>query len=206
VPLIGRTGTVTQGYVRLQVRQLNLDAARFKFAGAQLCSVTRPEQILAGAETEKAALEAVRAEQQELDVLSNYTPLDQRLPVGKVEMRPLTPQLFGTTSGTIPVQVLVDGKQEASVTVSFRLVRKTPAVVAVRDLPIGTVLCAEDLAIRDRAAVPGPLLISTVDRAIGRQVTSPIKSGATLLNSMLQSATLVKRDTRGPSMPAGRGS
>jgi flagellar basal body P-ring formation protein FlgA len=196
MPLTGRTGTITQGYVRIKIRSLKLDVKRFQFAGAQLCGVTRPEQILSGAEIEKAALEAVRATQQDLDVISNYTPLDQRLPLGKIETRPMTARLFGTTSGTIPVQVLVDGKQEASISVSFRLVKKAPVVVATRDIPAGTVLGTEDIEIQDRAAVAGPLQISTLDQAIGRQVTSPIKSGTTLTNSMLKSATIVKRGAR----------
>ena len=196
MPLTGKTGTITQGFVRIKIRSLKLDMKRFQFAGAQLCSVTRPEQILPGAEIEKAALEAVRATQQDLDVVTNYTPLDQRLPLGKVETRPMSPRLFGTTSGTIPVQILVDGKQEASVSVSFRLVKKAPVVVVTRDVPAGTVLAAEDLEIQDRAAVAGPLLISTLDQAVGRQVTTPIKSGSTLTNSMLKSATIVKRGAR----------
>jgi flagella basal body P-ring formation protein FlgA len=205
LPLTGRSGTITQGFIRLKIRSLKFETNRLQFAGAQLCSVTRPEQVLSGAEIEKAGLDAVRATQQDLDVVTNYTPLDQRLPVGKVETRPMTARLFGTTSGTIPVQVLVDGKLEGTVNVSFRLVRKSPVVVAVRDIPIGTVLAAQDIEIQEKAAVAGPLQISTLDQALGRQVTAPIKSGTTLTNSMLKSATIVKRGARIKLLCRGNG-
>lgn len=196
LPVTGRSSTITPGYVRLKIRQLMLESRRFQFAGAQLCTVTRPEQLFPGSEIEKAALDAVRASQKDLDVLSNYTPLDQHLPLGKVEVHPQAPRLFSSMSGSIPVQVLVDGKPRATVTVSFRLVKKSPVVVALRDIPTGTVLASEDIEVQDRAAVGGAFQVSALDQALGRQVVVPIKSGSTLTASMLKSATIVKRGAR----------
>lgn len=196
VPLVGRSGTITQAYAKIKVRQLQLDPKRLQFGGAQLCTVNRPDQVLAGAEIEKAACEAVRVANADLEVVPSYTPADVRLPVGKVELRPLAPRMLGSNSGSVLVQLLVDHRQVTQVTVNFRLVRRAPVVVAVRDLPAGTVLAAGDVEVQERPAVAGPLQISDPEQALGRQAATPIKAGTTLTNSMLKNATVVKRGTR----------
>jgi flagellar basal body P-ring formation protein FlgA len=81
-------------------------------------------------------------------------------------------------------------------------------VVAVRDLPAGTVLSADDLRVEDRPAQPGRLVLSDLAEAIGQQAALPIRAGAILSASQLKPAILIKRGARirlvckGPSFVA----
>jgi flagella basal body P-ring formation protein FlgA len=113
-----------------------------------------------------------------------------------VTLSPQPAQIFGSDSGTIAVQVLVDRQEAAVVPMSFRLLRSAPAVVAVRDLSPGAVLTAGDLRIEPRSVLPGPLLLSDASLAIGQQVATPIRGGTALTASMVKPAILVRRGAR----------
>src|SRR5207249_9320215 len=118
------------------------------------------------------------------------------LPLGVVQLKPASPQTWGGPSGSVPVQVLVDGQQEASVTVSYRLLRRAPTVVAAHDLSLDAVVTAEDLRLEERPVVPGSQTLSDLSLVVGQQVTAPIKGGTPLTRSMLKPAILIRRGTR----------
>jgi flagella basal body P-ring formation protein FlgA len=195
-PLFGHTRSVTAAYAQIRIRQIGVNPARLLFAGAQLVAVTRPEQVLPGAALAKAACDAVEAANPGSTAQVTFTPGDLRLPEGPVELRPQEARLLGNTSGTLTVRVHVAGREEASATVSFRLLRRAPAVVAARDLLAGTVLSEDNLRVEERPVVPGPLVLGELSLAVGRQVTVPIRGGAALTASMVKAAVLVKRGAR----------
>lgn len=195
-PLSGHSRSVSGEYARIRIRQIGVDTKRLRFAGAELITVTRPDQVLPGSAVEKAAIAAVEAANPGAAARAGYTPGDVRLPLGSVELKPQEPRLAGTASGTIPVQVLVDGRPEATVSVSFRLVRRAPVLVAAHDLQLGSVIAANDVRVEERPVVAGLLLLAEPEQAVGMQVAVPVKAGGTLTASMVKPAVLVKRGAR----------
>lgn len=195
-PLSGRTRTVSAAYARVRLRQLRLGEKAFEFAGPALCTVSRPEQIVPGATIEKAACDAVDAANPGAAAQVSYQSADLHLPVGQVELKPQGVRLLGGTTGTVPVQVLVDGQQQTVVTVNFRLLRRALAVVATRDLRAGSVVSEDDVKVEERPVVSGPLVLGEVSLAVGQQVAIPIKGGTVVTNSMLKPALAVKRGMR----------
>src|SRR5258708_6586467 len=60
-PLFGHSRSVSAAYAKIKVRQAVPDTSRVLFGGPELCTVSRPEQVLPGAAIEKAACDAVEA-------------------------------------------------------------------------------------------------------------------------------------------------
>jgi flagella basal body P-ring formation protein FlgA len=195
-PLSGRTRTVSAAYARVRLRQLRLGENAVTFAGAPLCTVSRPVQIVPGADLQKAACDAVDAVNPGAASQASYTPADLRLPVGAVELKPQGVRLLSATTGTVPVQVLVDGEQQALVTINFRLLRRAAAVVATRDLRPGSVVSEDDVKVEERPVTSGPLVLGVTSLAVGQQVAIPIKGGTVVTSAMLKPALAVKRGMR----------
>lgn len=195
-PLSGRSRTVSAAYARVRLRQLRLGEKAVEFAGPALCTVTRPEQIVPGASVERAACDAVDAANPGTASQASYSPADLHLPVGQVELKPQNVRLLSGTTGTVAVQVLVDGQQQSMVTVNFRLLRRAPAVVATRDLRPGSVVSEDDVKVEERPVMSGPLVLGEASLAVGQQVAVPIKGGTVVTASMLKPALAVKRGMR----------
>lgn len=195
-PVFGGTRQVSAQFVQIRVKQLGIDPKSLLFQGPLLTTVTRPEQILSGSEL--AAVTAKTVEEQNPGVTAQvtFTPGDLRLPTGNVEIKPQGARIFNNTSGSMLLLIHVDGHQEASVTVSFRLLRKAPAVVAVRDLLPGSVVGEDDVKLEERFVQPGPLVLSDLSLAVGQQVATPIKGGTALTSSVLKPALVIRRGTR----------
>lgn len=210
-PLAGRSRGLSTQYVRICIRQLGINPDRLLFDGPALVTVSRPDQPISGRAIAAAACEAVQAGQSGVRAEPSFLPADPRAPVGAVEIRAEAASgLPSPTGGTVsvPVRVLVDGRQEALVNVSVRLQRLALAVVAARDLPVGTVLAEGDLRVEERPVLPGPLAVSDPAQAVGQQLALPIRGGATLSASALRPPVLIKRGARvrlicrGPSFVA----
>ncbi len=195
-PLCGHSWTVTADYARVRIRQAGLDPERMLLRGADLITVSRPDQLLPGAALQKAATDAIAAANPGATVQITFAPGDLHLPVGVVTLSPQPAQMAGSEGGTIAVQVLVDHQEAVVVPLCFRLLRSAPAVVAVRDLPFGTVLTADELRIEPRPVLPGPLLLSDSSLAIGQQAATPIRGGTALTAAMVKPAILVRRGAR----------
>jgi flagella basal body P-ring formation protein FlgA len=195
-PLCGHTRTVSAEYAKIRIRQVGVDVNRLLFRGSDLVAVSRPEQRLAGAELVKAAQTAVESANPGATAEFTFAPRDLRVPVGTMALKTLPVRLAGENSGSVTVQVTVDGQPAAAVPMSFRLLRRAPAVIAARDLPAGTVLTGDDLRVEDRPELPGRLVLSDASQAVGQQSTVPIKGGAILTASQLKPAILIKRGTR----------
>ncbi len=195
-PLRGGSRTVSADYSQVRIRQIGVNPARLQFHGPQLVTVSRPDQVLPGSALQKAACEAVEAANPGAAAQVTFAPADLRLPVGAVQLKAAGDNLVLNNSGSVVVQVLVAGHEEARVPVSFRLARLAPAVVALRDVPAGEVLTDADLRIEPRPAAPGLLVVSDLAQAVGQQAAAPIRSGSVLNASMLKAPLLVRRGMR----------
>ncbi len=194
--LVGRSRIVSLAYVKLRARQVRKDLSAILFAGPSFCTVSRPDQVIRGADIERAACEAVEAANPGAAAQVAFPPADVRAAVGAGELRAQGGRLFGGTSGTVPIQVLVEGREHTTVTVSFRLLRRAPTLVATRDLVVGTILTDADVRVEERPVMPGPLVLSESAAAVGQQVAAPVKGGAVLTGAMIKPAVVVKRGTR----------
>jgi flagella basal body P-ring formation protein FlgA len=166
------------------------------FAGSELTQVTRPDQIVPGQMIEKAACEAVEAANPGTTAQLSYRLADLHLPVGAVQLKPAASQAVSGVSGSVPVQVLVDGRPEASVSVSYRLIRRAPTVVAARDLSMNDLVTGEDLRVEERPVLSGSQVLGEISLAVGQQVTVPVKEGTPLTRSMLKPPILIRRGMR----------
>jgi flagella basal body P-ring formation protein FlgA len=207
-PLSGHTRTISADFAKIRIRQLGIAAERLLVRGTELVVVRRPEQLLAGSELGKVAQAAAESANPGATAEIAFVPRDLSLPVGRVVLLPLAVKLVGESSGSVIIQVLVDGREAASVPMTFRLQRRAPALISTRDLPAGTVLTSDDLRVEDRPVLPGRLILSDASQAIGQEATVPIKAGTTLTASQLKPAILIRRGTRvrlvckGPSFVA----
>jgi flagella basal body P-ring formation protein FlgA len=195
-PLCGHSRMVSAQYAKIRVRQIGVDVNSLVFGGSELVTVTRPDQRVPGDAIEKAACEAVEAANPGTTAQATFRLGDLRLPLGAVQIKPAVAQTSDGVSGSLPVQVLVDGQPEASVTVSYRLLRRAPTVVSVHDLPLNAVVTGEDLRVEERPVLPGPQVLSDLSLVVGQQVTVPIKGGTPVTRSMLKPAILIRRGTR----------
>jgi flagella basal body P-ring formation protein FlgA len=195
-PTFGGTRQVSAQYVKARVQQLGIDLKLVTLDGPLLTTVTRPEQILSGSAMEHAVCEAVEKDNPGVSAQVSYPPTDLRLPVGNVDIKPLNLRVFNNTSGSVMLQINVDSHTEASLTVSFRLLRKAPMVVATRDLLPGSIVGEEDVKLEDRFVQPGPLVLSDVSLALGQQVALPVKGGTPVTSSALRPAFVVRRGMR----------
>lgn len=195
-PVSGSARQVSAQFAKVRIRQVGLDPETVLIQGPLLVTVRRPEQILSGAEIEKSVVAAVEAEHPGAVAQVGFPPSDLKLPVGSVEIKPQAPRVLNGASGTVNVQVLVEGQSERTLNVSFRLLRKAPMLVAVRDLTAGTTLTEADVRIEERPVVPGPLVLSDVSQVLGQQVSIPVKGGSPLNASVVKPALVVKRGTR----------
>jgi flagella basal body P-ring formation protein FlgA len=195
-PLSGRSRSVSAEYAKVRIRQIGVNPNRLLFGGGPLVTVSRPDQVVPGVALVAAAQAAVAASHPEATAQVTFTPADLHLPTGNLELRPQAVRLAGASSGTVAIQVLVGGRQEALPTVSFRLSRHAPVVVALRDLGAGTVLTAADVGVEQRPVSPGPPILGDASLAVGRQAAQPIRTGMAVAPGMLKPAMLVKRGSR----------
>jgi flagella basal body P-ring formation protein FlgA len=195
-PLPGRSRTVSAAYARVRVLQIGVDVTRLQFAGPDQVTVTRAAQAVPGRAFRKAACAAVEAANPGATAQVSLVPADLRLPPGTVTFDTEGEGPVSGPSGAVTVRVLVQGREEARVPISFRLQRLAPVLVAARHVPRGHVLTEADLLVEQRPAVAGPLAMTASAQAVGQELSVPLRAGAPLRESMLRPAVLVKRGAR----------
>ena len=93
-------------------------------------------------------------------------------------------QVYGSVQeGTlfVPVSVEVNGQTVQSSSITFRVHRKEPVLIANRDLEPRDILKPEDVTLRDTDMLPGaPEPVLQVDDAVGKRVTRRVLAGAVL--------------------------
>ena len=122
-------------------------------------------------------------------------PSSITVPAGKIDYR-LKNQIHAGHPGrkSISLVLLVDGKDEGKMRMSGDLHLYDNVVCAGRDLARNTVLSANDLQIesRDISGWRQNFLIDP-EEAVGKQLKTPLKAGAVLLDRFLMAPVLVKR-------------
>ncbi len=195
-PISAYPRTVSADYVKVRVRASGIDTDRILFTGSLSTEVKRLDQTVNGAALEKAVRDAVEQAYPGQSAAIAVAAREIRLPLGSVELKPQVPALTEGSSSTVNVQLLVDGKAEATAALSVRLLRKSPVVVAVRDIPAGTTLTEADIQIEERAVSFGPATYSDPGAVLGQQAYQPIKAGTVLSPTLVRPAMVVKRGSR----------
>ena len=125
---------------------------------------------------------------------------DQSVPLGTVEITPLTPFVNGTYVA-VPLQISVDGRLAKTITAGYRVEQFIHTAVAARDLTPGTLIAAEDLTTA-RVLANGRASVD-VSALIGRKLRAATPRGAqifveqTAVNQLVKAgsgAILVVRD------------
>ena len=205
-PAAGFTTSVSARFSKLRVRVAGIPMSDVEFSGATLIRVTRAAQTIKGERLFQAAAEAVGKLVEHGIPLQVSLPRDVVAPLGEVKL--LVPGLRApqpNRTTTVRVTVTVNGEPVARRTVTLRIVIPAPMLVAVRDLPAGTVLADEDLRIETRPTPVGDLALSQLSQAIGQQTTRAVKAGSPLTRRLVKPAVLVRRNERCQLICTGHG-
>lgn len=121
-------------------------------------------------------------------------PLTLRVSTGGRELEVTPPgQWDAWGAANMALLVRVNGRLERNVPIRVELESLADMVVAARQLPPGTVLAADDLAVRrqDVAAVQGRFVARTED-ALGKKVRTTIRQGMPLRGDLLERVPVIK--------------
>lgn len=122
-------------------------------------------------------------------VVPAYRLADQAVPLGKVELTALAPQVNAAYIA-VPVQISVDGRVSRTVTSGYRVQTYIHTAVAAHDLAPGTLLATGDLTLarvlsNGRPAVP-------VAALVGRKLRAATPSGQEIFVEQTAVNELVK--------------
>jgi flagella basal body P-ring formation protein FlgA len=195
-PLPGLSRIINPGDITVRLRQHHLDIPRVEVALPPGMRISRPGHDIAVDDVTKAALESAKdaiknLPDATLELIGNGSKLV--VPAGKTQI------LAGAWRGsvdvgtlTVPVSVLVDGKPVQSVDLTFRVHRKTVALVARRTIQLHEIIGAEDVMLMPiDAATASASLITTVEESLGKRTTRRILVNAPISMEMIEKAPLV---------------
>jgi flagella basal body P-ring formation protein FlgA len=122
-------------------------------------------------------------------VVPAYRVADQTVPLGRVEITPLTPLVYATYVA-VPLQIAVNGRVAKTITAGYRVQQYVHTAVAAHDLAPGALLAAADLAVARVLSNGRP----TVDVAvlIGRKIRAATARGAQIFVEQTAINELVK--------------
>lgn len=117
-------------------------------------------------------------------------------PGGEIEIRSQE-DFRGIRMGnfSLPVDIYVDGSKQGRLTLSGHAGKQIKMLCAVRDIPKGSVLTADDIRIGERAARNGAScnFLDDPALAIGKKVISQVRAGAVIYEKNLAVPSLVKK-------------
>lgn len=114
---------------------------------------------------------------------------DQAVPLGNVELTPLTPQVYPTYIA-VPVQISVDGRVAKTVTSGYRVQQFIHTAVAAHDLTPGTLLGPDDLTLARVLSNGRPSV--DVASLVGRKIRAATPRGAQIFVEQTSVNMLVK--------------
>jgi len=89
---------------------------------------------------------------------------------------------------------VAEGNRQRQMNVRARLELLRSIVVSARALPLGTIVNPEDVVVKKKWVTRfDPLLLSSPDEVVGRQLSSSIRAGDEIKKSIVQNPLLVKR-------------
>ncbi|HEY3269343.1 MAG TPA: flagellar basal body P-ring formation chaperone FlgA [Armatimonadota bacterium] len=197
-PLPGYSRSISLDYVRIRLRQRNLDPALISADSAAQCKVTRSSQTVGADRLVEAARAFVEGSMEAGDgrvvVEPSSRPRDLTLPDGRLE---LTAADAGTPTGAfrrIAIRAMVEGEEAGRVDVSLRVRRYSNVAVAKRTIPRGESVVADAVTYEERDLTSLPEDALTEATALnGLQATQPIAAGSVLTARAAAEPPLVHR-------------
>jgi flagella basal body P-ring formation protein FlgA len=210
-PLPGLSRTLDQAYLKTRLRLAKVDLSQVALDLPPSISVSTASQTITGADLLAVAREAVIAARQEdagrLLVLPGAAPPMQfAVPAGrlKLQARPRPgAELLGSIS--LPVEVWIDDTLQRTVYLPVKVALLTEVLVAVRALPRGTPIGADDVRIERREIGSSQEPLRDLTALAGRQAARSIAAGEVLLPNLVEQPALVKRGDMVILTAEGRG-
>ncbi len=190
-PLPGLTRRIDAGSIELRLRYYGVDMQKVHVVCAPGTRISRATATVATGAVEQAAIEALRAARTDLAADAEIVALPSRTNLsvmpGKITVVAGAPRGTGeSAAASVPVTILVDGKQSKIVEVLVRVKHTVPAVVASRAIPSQTVLTADDVTVaRIEVAAGAPAPIQDVALVIGKKAARHIPAGRVLTDDAL---------------------
>lgn len=196
-PLVGGSRPFTVAYARVRLRAIGLRDEQVSLSGPETIVLTRAGQVLPGDALAKCACAAVELLALGAQVRVGAPPRDLKLGQGELLLKAREPHLYpGASSVSVIVDVFIDQRLETSLSVDVRLLRLASVVVAVRNLPAGTILAESDLQLADAPLEPGMVPLPDLALAVGRQLSVALDQGKPIGAQQLRSVPLVKYGAR----------
>jgi flagella basal body P-ring formation protein FlgA len=133
-------------------------------------------------------------------VVPAFRMADQAVPLGQVEITPLTPLVYATYVA-VPLQITVDGRVAKTITAGYRVQQYVHTAAAAHDLTPGALLTADDLVLARVLSNGRPAV--DLNSLVGRKIRAATPRGAaifveqTSVNELVRAgsgAILVVRD------------
>lgn len=198
-PLPGKTREITQAMVRVRLLAAGIDLDSLTLAGPGSSTMTRLSQVVSGQSITDTAISAVRSQlpwtEDELRLEAARVPSDVHVPVGGLELAFVEEPTFRSFGNmTVPVDLIVDGRQVKRISVALRGTLRAQVVVAARDIARLSILAPDDVAVRpvEITRAPDSLLLCASD-AVGKRATRLIRSGTPLAAEMLAEPPAILR-------------
>jgi flagella basal body P-ring formation protein FlgA len=198
-PLPGRSRNISADYVRLRLRQLDIEAERMVLGGAERLEVTLPAVTVSEEQIRQIVTGFLKTSgiwgDAEVSVAKLTISADRTLPEGRVTYRVLPPRHMRSLA-TVPLSIVfdVDGRFQKTIRATARIEALAPVVAAAR--PIGRLkpITSDDLKMEkmDLAELPAGVM-TEVDDIIGKRARRNIDAGDILRPDLIEMPPLVKR-------------
>lgn len=197
VPMPGQTVNVDASSIQLRLRAAKVDPGKVQVVDSSRTKVTRAFQLVDSAsllEAARSALEASFTNGARVEVEATRSPADVRIRPGQVDLV-ARPSAARAGIQTVPVEILVDGQKDRTVSVSLRVRVFQPVVVLNTAVARGQMLTPADLTIDERevSAFAGDLITDPVF-AEGLKTRRPMAAGSFLRSADLDVIPLVRRN------------
>jgi flagella basal body P-ring formation protein FlgA len=188
-PLPGRSRNISADYVRLRLRQLDIEVDRMVLGGAERIEVSMPAVTVSEEQIRQIVTDFVKTGgiwgDAEVNVVELTISADRVLPPR--HMRSLA---------TVPLSIVfdVDGRFQKTIRATARIAALAPVVVAAR--PIGRLkpITSDDLKMEKMNLAELPAgTITEADDIIGKRARRNIDAGNILRPDLIEMPPLVKR-------------
>jgi len=198
-PLPGRSRNISADYVRLRLRQLDIEAERMVLGGAERIEVSMPGVTVSEEQIRQIVTGFVKTSgiwgDAEVTVAKLTISADRTLPEGQTTYRVLPPRHMRSLA-TVPLSIVfdVDGRFQKTIRATARIAALAPVVAAAR--PIGRLkpITSDDLKMEkmDLAELPAGVMTEP-DDIIGKRARRNIDAGDILRPDLIEMPPLVKR-------------
>lgn len=200
-PLPGLFRLLTPGDITVRLRGGHFDEKKIAIVAPATMRIARASHVIAGAEIAQAAVAAAQFAIKDLpNTLLEPTLAPPSLAVTTGQARLLAGAVRGGVEQgtlTVPISVLVDGREVRVVDVPLRVHQKRMALLARRDVPPHDILAESDVMLVALELPPGfndP--ITTVKAAVGKRATRLLRTGMPIALSALETPPVLSVNDR----------